>query len=320
MSKVFCINGPSGVGKGTLIKMLLARHPEEISFNVSQTTRKPRKGEVDGVDYNFISDEEFCMELEKGNFIENVQTFDCRYGVNKKFIDKDIQSGKICILDINPSGCDQIKKGGKIKATYIHIDAPTLGELERRLTGRNTETEEEIKKRLTQGIKDRIYLLDDGFYDHYLINDDLETCYKELENLVIPQKKLLTKCPYGTSWIELLAQQRIRDDLYPRMEIQFLQPGQSIEIDGHKKTIVKFKSSFGGYFSMNFLTEKYCIENWIKGSITEKLCDRIKKETPKTETETEQKRTVFLRINALMFQGDVETTFEIVITSEYFVV
>lgn len=98
-NKYLLISGPSGVGKGTLLNRLFNKYPHLLSFSVSYTTRQPRPGEKNGVDYNFVSEEEFVTEIEEGNFLEHVKFADQRYGTNRKSVEEMISKGKVCVLD-----------------------------------------------------------------------------------------------------------------------------------------------------------------------------------------------------------------------------
>lgn len=143
------ISGPSGVGKGTLFKLLFARHPETFTLSVSHTTRSPRAGEQDGVDYHFVTHAAFEDLIAKDGFVEHAQFGGNRYGTSKSTIREQTDKGRVVLLDIEMEGVKQIKRSD-IAARYVFVAPPSEEELERRLRGRGTEKEESIQKRLTQ--------------------------------------------------------------------------------------------------------------------------------------------------------------------------
>lgn len=177
--KIFVISGPSGVGKGTLLKMLLEKHPE-ISFSVSATTRKPRPGEVDGVNYFYISKEKFEDSIKKDEFIEWAKFADNYYGTYKKTVEKALLEGKNIALEIEVQGAMQIREKMP-EAILIFILPPSIDELKARLKGRNTEAEEVIQKRLSvveSEFEKRKY------FNYEIINDNLDRALEELEKIV----------------------------------------------------------------------------------------------------------------------------------------
>ncbi|KAL2015766.1 hypothetical protein VTK56DRAFT_4857 [Thermocarpiscus australiensis] len=180
------ISGPSGVGKGTLYKLLFQRHPNTFALSVSHTTRSPRPGEQDGVDYHFVTREAF-LELKANNgFVENAQFGDNLYGTSKATIQEQSAKGKTVVLDIEVEGVKQIKASG-FPARYVFIAPPSEEELERRLRGRGTESEASIQKRLDRAKVELEYAKVPGIHDKTIVNDDLETAYKELEDFVFAE-------------------------------------------------------------------------------------------------------------------------------------
>jgi len=174
------ICGPSGVGKGTIIEMLQQEFPDKFGFSVSHTTRKPRTGEVDGIHYHFTTVEQIQKEIKEGKFVENANVHGNLYGTSKEAIDVVLKSGKICILDIDVQGADQVKKSS-LKPYYVFIAPPSLADLEQRLRGRKTETEESIQKRLRNAVGEIDYMNKPGFWDLIIINDDLSKTYETLK-------------------------------------------------------------------------------------------------------------------------------------------
>lgn len=176
------ISGPSGVGKGTLAKMLVERN-ENFSLSISCTTRAPRKGETDGREYFFIDKDEFLNKIKTDGLLEYSEHFGNYYGTPRKFvIDKLANSDVILEIDVNG--------GLKVKDNYpdallIMVAPPSLDEIRKRLKGRSTETDEQIETRM-----ERIgYELGKrSLYDYTVVNDDLETALKEIETLINNEK------------------------------------------------------------------------------------------------------------------------------------
>lgn len=176
---LFVISGPSGAGKGTLISRLVERNPQTW-VSVSATTRSPRPGEIDGKDYHFLSEEEFEQILEEDGFLEHALVHGKHYGTLKRYVDEHIAQGDQVILEVDVQGARQVKRIMP-DAHYIFIEPPSLEELERRLRGRNTETEEQIKKRLATA---KLELSAKMEYDISLVNEDLESAYSQLESFM----------------------------------------------------------------------------------------------------------------------------------------
>ena len=177
--KLFVISGSSGVGKGTLLKQLVQRNPE-LEVSISATTRNPRPGEVDGVNYFFTSKEDFLKEVENGDFLEWAEFNGNYYGTKQAWVERNLNKGRNLILEIETKGALQIKEKMP-DAVLIFILPPSLEELEHRLRGRNTEDEATIQGRLHE-VKREIECSKN--YDYRIINDDLEKALSELEKLV----------------------------------------------------------------------------------------------------------------------------------------
>lgn len=176
------ISGPSGVGKGTLYNLLFQRHPDTFTLSVSHTTRGPRPGEQDGVHYHYVTKEAFTDLVSKDGFVEHAQFGDNCYGTSKMTIDTQTAKGQVVVLDIEMEGVKQVK-ASSIDARYVFVKPPSMEELEKRLRGRGTEKEESIQKRLAQAKKELEYA-ETGAHDVVIVNEDLETAYKELEDFV----------------------------------------------------------------------------------------------------------------------------------------
>lgn len=178
--KLFVISGPSGAGKGTLREHALD-NIENLVYSISCTTRKPRDGEIDGVQYRFISHEKFKEDIEKNLFLEYAHVHADFYGTLKADVIKELNAGKNVLLEIDVQGALQVRE--KISdAILIFIAPPSLEELEKRLRDRHTETEENLNLRMSNAKKE-LELKDK--YDYVIINDDLETASKELRDLIL---------------------------------------------------------------------------------------------------------------------------------------
>ena len=179
--KLFVISGCSGVGKGTVLKEFMARNSDDFMLSVSCTTRKPRVGEVDGVNYFFLTHEEFEKAVQEDKFLEHAQFAGNFYGTTKKFIKQKFEEGLNIILEIETQGALQVKSKMP-EAVLIFIAPPGQGvdELEKRLRGRNTEDEETIQRRLAEA---KVELERAKQYDYVVVNDDLERAINEVEEI-----------------------------------------------------------------------------------------------------------------------------------------
>lgn len=177
------ISGPSGTGKGTLCERLI-RSDANIAFSVSATTRRPRETERDGVHYHFMTDEQFDKLLKDNSFLEYATVHDHRYGTPKKPVLEAIEQGKDILLDIDTQGALNVMKQIK-ECVSIFILPPTFSSLRSRLHTRNTDDEEEIRKRLNNA---RAEISKYVHYDYALINDELESAYKRLESIIAAER------------------------------------------------------------------------------------------------------------------------------------
>lgn len=177
--KLFVISGSSGVGKGTLLKELLLQHPD-LKLSISATTRNPRPGEVDGVNYFYTQREDFETAVKNGEFLEWAEFNGNCYGTKEAYVTKTLSRGGNLILEIETKGALQIKQ--KLPDTIlIFILPPSLEELEHRLRGRNTEDEATIQGRLNEAIRE---IECSKNYDYKVVNDDLKRALKELEDII----------------------------------------------------------------------------------------------------------------------------------------
>ena len=170
---------PSGTGKSTLVAKLKADFPQ-IRESVSWTTRPRRKGEVNGAHYFFISKEEFEGKLQAGDFLEWAQVHAHCYGTAKETILKGLEKGESLLFDLDIQGCEAIKSAFP-EAKVIFVEPPSLGELEKRLRGRKTETEDGIRLRLENAKKE---LAHKSNFDYLVLNDHLDRAYGKLKEVV----------------------------------------------------------------------------------------------------------------------------------------
>jgi len=185
MSKGFLliISGPAGTGKGTVCKELLKRN-KDIVFSVSATTRQPRVGEVDGVNYYFVTKEKFESMIENDEFLEYAYVHTNYYGTPKKFVLDQIEKGEIVLLEIDVQGAMQIKKNFS-EAVFIFLLPPTMEELKNRIVKRGTETEEDINRRYENAFKELDFV---GNYDYFVINDVVEDAVADIEAIIRAEK------------------------------------------------------------------------------------------------------------------------------------
>lgn len=173
------ISGPSGVGKGTLYDLLFTRHPDAFTLSVSHTTRQPRPGEQDGVNYFYVTREDFESLIASDGFVEHAQFGSNRYGTSKRTIQEQTAKGRVVVLDIEIEGVKQVRNSD-LDPRYVFVMPPSVEELERRLRGRGTETEENVVKRLNRA-REEIAFAEEGGFDKVIVNNDLEEAYGELE-------------------------------------------------------------------------------------------------------------------------------------------
>ena len=165
--------------------MLMKAYPDAFGFSVSHTSRAPRPGEKDGVNYNFSDVPAMTKMIEQGRFIEHADVFGKYYGTSFEAVEAVRALGKICILDIDVQGCRSCRAAG-LRGKYLFLLAPSMEELERRLRGRGTEDEETLQRRLATAAAEIDALQETGLFDHSIVNDDVEACYKQIEGLLLP--------------------------------------------------------------------------------------------------------------------------------------
>lgn len=178
------IAGPSGVGKGTLISKLLENFPDQFGFSVSHTTRDPRVGEVQGESYFFTTKDKMSREIETGVFLEHADVHGNMYGTSCQAVKQIQKQGKICILDIDVQGVEQVKNQDKIVFKYLFVAPPSIEQLETRLRGRGTENENKIILRTQNAKAEMEYSRKPKAFDRILVNADFDTAYIELEEQI----------------------------------------------------------------------------------------------------------------------------------------
>jgi guanylate kinase len=173
---ILILSGPSGCGKSSLLKKLY-EVIDNYYFSISTTTRAPRVGEQNGVDYFFVSKEEFEADIEAGNFLEYAKVHDNYYGTSLKPVYDALDEGKLVIFDIDVQGHELVRKKADRITTSVFITTPSLKELENRLTSRDTDSKEIIENRI-KNAKIEIESMDK--YDYLILNDDLDVAAEEL--------------------------------------------------------------------------------------------------------------------------------------------
>ena len=181
--KLLVISGPSGAGKSTVIGKLMELR-DDVCFSVSVTTRQPRPGEVDGRDYFFVTPQHFQELADGGYLLEHAEYVGNRYGTPRGYVEQRLLEGKSVILDIEVQGAGQIQKNCP-EAVSIFILPPSGAELERRLRGRNTDSEEKIRERLLQAKRE---CAEAGKYGYIVLNDDPEAAAREVDAIMTAEK------------------------------------------------------------------------------------------------------------------------------------
>ncbi|KAJ1881321.1 guanylate kinase [Coemansia sp. RSA 486] len=178
--------GPSGTGKSTLLKRLFAEYPTSFGFSVSNTTRNPRAGEVNGKDYHFLTREEFLSAVDRKEFIEHAEFSGNMYGTTVQSVKDVADAGKTCILDIDVQGVKSVK-GSDLGARFVFVAPPSEEELEARLRGRGTDDEQSILKRLQTAKSELEYGNSEGSCDIKIVNDDVDAAYKKLVDFIFSE-------------------------------------------------------------------------------------------------------------------------------------
>ena len=177
------LSSPSGVGKTTITKKIQQKY-NNFKISVSHTTRPPRSNEIDGVDYNFISEKKFEELIKADAFYEYAKIFDNYYGTLKENVDKMMKKNDI-IFDIDWQGTKQLSKFKELKLIKLYLITDSKEELKKRLLNRDQNTKEEVEKRFNSFEEDVKHWND---YDYIIINKNLETCFKQIESIILTNK------------------------------------------------------------------------------------------------------------------------------------
>ena len=182
-SRLLIVSGPSGVGKGTLLKRVFAESERPLVMSVSATTRKPRPGEVDGVHYHFLSEEDFEKRRRKGEFLECFEVFGkgVWYGTLKQTVLDELAAGHWVVLEIDVEGANAVKAIYP-DAMTIFIEPKSTEVLRERLTGRGTETEEAMQRRLAVALNEMKHA---GEFEYRIVNDDLEVAVHQFLDILV---------------------------------------------------------------------------------------------------------------------------------------
>uniref|UniRef100_A0A7S1C324 guanylate kinase n=1 Tax=Bicosoecida sp. CB-2014 TaxID=1486930 RepID=A0A7S1C324_9STRA len=190
--------GPSGAGKSSLIHKLTAEFPDDFGFSVSHTTRKPRKGEEDGVDYHFVAKPDMEAAIAKGGeFLETAHVHANIYGTSKRAVSDVADRCRVCVLDIDVQGVQTCKAINFEAGKYIFVAPPSIDALRERLTARGTETSESMERRLRNaaGELEAAKTID---FDATIVNDDLDHAYAVLRKEMMPIIEECRKCRAAT--------------------------------------------------------------------------------------------------------------------------
>ena len=180
--KLLVLSGPSGAGKSTVVSKLMGRRGD-VCFSVSATTRAPRPGEQDGVNYFFVTRERFEEMVRTGELLEHAEYVGNCYGTPRAYVEQRLEAGYNVILDIEVQGARQVMEAAP-EAVLVFLIPPTLAELERRLRARGTESDEVIRGRLERAKEE----CRSDFYRYIVINDDADTAAKELDAIITAEQ------------------------------------------------------------------------------------------------------------------------------------
>ncbi len=181
---LFVLSSPSGAGKSTIARKLLAAE-DDLSMSVSATTRGPRPGEVDGKDYHFVDLEEFRRMVSDHEFLEWAHVFDNRYGTPRAPVEAMLSAGKDVLFDIDWQGAQQLFQIAGGDVVRVFILPPSMAELRQRLVSRNTDSVEVIDRRMARAAAEVSHW--DG-YDYVLVNDDAEDCFRKVQNILAAER------------------------------------------------------------------------------------------------------------------------------------
>lgn len=196
---LFVLSGPSGVGKGTVCKEILSE-TENLVMSISHTTREPREGEIEGVNYFFVSKETFVSNIDKDAYLEWAKVFDNFYGTPVDYVEKNMKNGIDTLLEIDTQGAILVKEKYP-EGVFIFLLPPSCKALKERLMGRKTETPEKIEKRLKE-FKNEINR--SPMYDYLVVNDDIEVAKEDIKAIFRAEH---LKFEHSTKYAELLSEE-----------------------------------------------------------------------------------------------------------------
>lgn len=176
---LFIVSGPSGAGKGTITRKVLAKR-EDVKLSVSVTTREPRNGELEGINYYFKEKETFKKMIENNAFLEYASVYNNFYGTPRDKVLESIENGESVILEIDIQGALQVKQKYD-DAIFVFILPPSMAELKKRIIGRGSETDESLKTRMLSAFEEISYM---EKYDYFIINDNLERAVDEMDSII----------------------------------------------------------------------------------------------------------------------------------------
>lgn len=182
MGLLIVLSGPAGVGKGTVCTALRSRMPELV-YSVSATTRQPRPGEIDGVNYFFKSREQFLQMIDHDAMLEHAEYVGNFYGTPRDFVDETLASGKNVILEIEVQGAMKVKDKFP-EAVMVFLLPPSLAELKARITGRGTETLDTINTRMNVAVEELSLL---SQYDYAVMNDEIDTACDKIRSIILAE-------------------------------------------------------------------------------------------------------------------------------------
>lgn len=181
--RLFVISGPSGAGKGTVVKQLLKKKPDLV-LSTSVTTRPARRGERHGIDYEFISERDFFAMRDRGDLLESAEVYGNYYGTPRGPVDSARASGRDVICELDIQGALAVKRAAP-EAVLVFIEPPSLDELFMRLRGRGTEDPETLSRRLRSAYDE---VKNKGLYDHIVLNDDVDRAVDELTRILVSHR------------------------------------------------------------------------------------------------------------------------------------
>jgi guanylate kinase len=177
------VSGPSGAGKGTVCRAYMEKHPDTL-LSISATTRAPRSGEKEGVNYFFLRDAEFEKKIEEGDFLEHAKVYGHHYGTPRKYVRDNLMHGRDIILEIDIQGALAVKDRCE-EGVFIFIVPPSMEELKRRIIARGTETKKEALKRFKQSYEELNFI---SRYNYVIVNDTIEEAVRKMEAIITAEK------------------------------------------------------------------------------------------------------------------------------------